>query len=143
MNKLYRIFAAFCLSMICLCGSAKEIRTIPIVQNDTNLFREIRDADSVIIYWNAAPTSSDSVKFYELSYRTPTQTSWTLLKTNIPPAPSTEVVVYRTDVTSADSVFYFNIQYETVSGQRSAAHYTSDPDANLGGWILIWKKKQR
>lgn len=125
--------------LLCLCGSAKEVRNIPPIQNNTNLFREIRNSDSVIIYWDAPSLSNDSVKFYELSYRTPRQTNWTLLKSNISPSANPEVVIHRNEIASTDSLFYFGIRYVNKSDSTSDYHLSSDPTAvPPTGWFLIW-----
>jgi len=135
-----RIVSTIGLLFICLCGSAKEIRTIQVITDDTKLYREIRDADSVVISWDA-PSVIDSVHHFELLYRSRSDTGWSVLRSNITNLVKPEAVIYRNQINSSDSIFYFGVRSVSNSGFKSILHSSEDFDAApSGGWILIWKR---
>jgi hypothetical protein len=139
-NQSGKISIIVTVAVLLLCAPATEIRNIPIVKNDTKLYREISDADTVVIAWDPSPWNPDSVKYYELFYRPFNDSKLTLVKGNIPPSKNPEVVIRRTDISSTDSLLYFSIRYVTNGGLTSDYHLSSDSTAiPAGGWFLIWK----
>ena len=103
---------------------------------------EKRDSDSIIVFWNVPPMDSGMVQNYTLFYHTSQDTAWSNLKGNIPPSPNPEVVIYRNEIPSTDSIFFFSIQYVSVEGMSSDLHHSTDSTATPpGGWLLLWTPK--
>lgn len=123
------------------CAPATVRRNISTITITKTHFMEIRNTDSVTIYWNAPPWDPDTVLFYKLIYHTARDTNWTLVKDSIPPSPSPQLVVHRNEVSSADSLFYFGVKYMSGDGIESSIHASLDSTANPpGGWFMLWTK---
>ena len=141
--RLLKISIVGVFAFAMACTSPQEHRN-PAANNFSpkTYTMEVRNFDSVILYWNAPPYDPDSVKYYELFLRTLADTNWTRIKTNIPPAKNPEAIIYRDSIASKDSLFYFSVGYVTVNNITSEIHYSSDSTAvPHGGWFLLWKHK--
>jgi hypothetical protein len=126
-------------SMFILC-TVNEPRKTENIEDKVKAINEVRYGDSIVLYWDEPDYNRDSIDFYEIFYIDSNDTEWKLLKTNIVPVQNPKVTIYRTDLVSSDSVFYFSVQYKTKSGRKSTVHYSSDSNASPpGGWRLIWR----
>lgn len=103
---------------------------------------EIREADSVVFFWEAPQWDPDSVQYYQIFYQSVNGTSWSLLKDSVAPMANPEIAIYRTEIPSSDSLFVFSVRYVTASGALSPLHFSADSTAiPAGGWFMFWKAK--
>jgi hypothetical protein len=130
-------YCSFIICLILCCNSATNVK-INILKNTTKYYVEMRNADTVIIYWDNG--NSDTTQSYELFYKTFSDSIFTLLKSNIPYAKNPQIVIRKSDIHSSDSVFYFAIR-AVYSYGKSAFHYSFDSTTvPAGGWFLLWSR---
>jgi hypothetical protein len=99
----------------------------------------VKRGDSIVVYWNSPSDNRDSVDYYELFYRTAKDSGWTSLKENIPSVDSPKVTVYRSDIDSKDSIFYFAVRFVAKNGMKSSFHFCYDSTASPPNWFVLWK----
>jgi hypothetical protein len=119
--------------------SPTEKRDVTIINTANLPYMERREADSITIFWEPPVTSNDSM-YYQLYYTLNPNTTWTLIKDRIPASKEPSAVVYRKDIASKDSIFYFSVRSVISSSEQSDFHYSTDATATpAGGWFLLWK----
>lgn len=120
------------------CNPSIEIYKTKILKNNTTYYTEIRSADSVVIYWSNGGAPIDTT-YYELFYKTVSILNYALLKDSIPFTQNPVVTIYRSELPSADSIFYFAIRSINKYGV-SPFHFSTDTTAiPETGWFLLWK----
>jgi hypothetical protein len=137
-----KIIISLTIGVFLLCAPAIERRIMQTVLPSKALYSEVDEADSVKISWDPPPDVNDTAAYYELFYRPVSDSSLILYKSNIG-LINPKAVIYRKDILSKDSVFYFAVRYVTGDGLKSDFHFSSDSTAQpVGGWYLFWKVKE-
>ena len=137
--RCIKVLATAALMLISLCAQAIEKRSIQTLSYPATLYMETEASDSLTLYWGAPVAHADSVNSYELFYCTQTNSTYNLLK-SIPASVNPSVVVHRNEVSSTDSIFYFQVRSVMKSGLKSDFNTSADSDAiPAGGWFLFWK----
>ncbi len=134
------LFGFLCLS-IGMCGPDYDIT--PMDGTDLpkdHLFMEVREKDSIVIFWNPPKDTSCRIKKYELFYRPGNDTSWILIKDSIPPHHRPKTTILRNQISRKDSIFFFKVRYQSTDETYSTFHSCIDTRAVTGvGWFLYWK----
>ena len=101
----------------------------------------VSENDSVIIAWEPPDEQPDSIACYELYYHTPDDSSFRMVKRNIPATAKPHVTVFRHEVDSTDSIFHFAVRSVGKTGFKSGFHFSTDSTAApKQGWYHYWKK---
>lgn len=139
----YFSYLRYFVSMLVLCmpflfcSKTENMKSVSKIDVDST-FLIISEVDSIKIGWNDTAKSADSVSYYELYVRSQSMSSWQLLKNNI---TDSQVLLYRKEIVSTDSVFFFGIRSVAKNGKRSTIHTSSDRNASPSEWAVLWKKK--
>jgi len=108
----------------------------------TRNFAELENKDSAYVSWDPPQMYFDSVQYYELFYRPESDSGWTMLKSEVPLADTPKVLIYRTDLPSEDSIFYFAVRSVSTEGMKSDFHFCTDSTAlPKEGWYVLWPNK--
>lgn len=138
-RKAVVLIIASLAHLFVLCGNSDQKRPIDEIK-EYGLGLEVKEGDSVVLCWDPPQYDLDTVAYYELYYYTDGNDSG-LIRTRIPPAAKPEIVVYRRDLPSTNTVLYFGIRYITGEGIVSNFNYSTDSTLNpSGGWRMVWEK---
>ncbi|KMQ51467.1 hypothetical protein CHISP_1714 [Chitinispirillum alkaliphilum] len=142
-----RYFAGFSIFAIilflCSCDAAREEHSVSLIEDHTNLYREIVTEDSVSICWHCDPALEGSVNHFELYYQPKSGNEPVVLESYIPFSSTPCAMIRRADLKHIDSAYYFAVRAVGFDGVRSDFHFSSDSKANLEGWYIIWKNNYR
>ena len=126
---------------------SKSEKTQIIFPKEDFDFQIVDSTDSITICWD--PPEKDTAYYYELGYWTPKQTQWTptpanwkIINDSIPAVGSPKFTVYRKDLDSKDSIFYFAVRTVTKDGMKSKFHSSADSTALPVCWFVLWKTKR-
>lgn len=127
------------LFFMCSTESSKDKKTKSYTRN----FPELTIRDSAFISWDPPLMFFDSIQYYELFYRLEHDSGWTMLKREIPLADTPKVLIYRTELPSEDSIFFFAVRSVSTEGMKSDFHFCTDTTAlPKEGWYVLWPIKQ-
>lgn len=123
------------------CSSNVTVQEPANISENLEPVLEIQDRDSLTLSWEYPKLEAgDPICSFEVLYRAETDTTWTMLRNNIPPATQPEIVVHRSDLSSTDSIFNFQFRYIDKNNIVSQPHFSYDSTASpAGGWLLLWK----
>ena len=128
---------------LCSCDAAREEHSVSLIEDHTNLYREIVTEDSVSICWHCDPALEGSVNHFELYYQPKSGNDPVVLESYIPFSSTPCAMIRRADLNHGDSAYYFAVRAVGINGTRSDFHLSSDSKANLEGWYIIWKNNGR
>jgi hypothetical protein len=120
---------------------SKVYRNATDVNNSSAPIQLTKTGDTITLSWSRTVNYIDTVLFYQLYYSHKADTTWTLVKDNIPVSDSPSVRVLRSDVDATDSIFYFSVRCVTREGVASDPHASNDATAAAKGWYLLWSRK--
>jgi len=123
-----------------MCDHSQEYRIVKTANIVDTYHMEVRTADSIVLLWNPPPLIFDTVLFYQLYYKElESDSEWELCKDSISASESPTTTVYRNNIRSTATEFYFSISYITKKGRKSEVHYSTDKTASpRTGWFLKW-----
>jgi hypothetical protein len=140
-SQYFKLLLAAAFMLVIACSAPYQQRNTSLIPINNKLFMEIRQADSVIIGWNAPTEDSFTINNYKLYYRSIRDTNWTLLDSNLPSTTNPQVTIYRNSIKSTDSIFYFGVRCVTTEGAQSDQSSSADSlSIPPGGWFLFWKR---
>ena len=129
------------VTLLILCDKPSVDKSLNTGVKDNSLYTKVKDSDTVTFYWNASHNYFDTVQYYMVSFHTEADTTWKVIKTNIPQADSPHVVIRRSELPGNDSIFFFGVQSITQEGIHSDMHSCTDSTASPPKWVLFWKNK--
>lgn len=140
-NNLAILVSVVILSVSCSKTDLSQTRkTQTVLKNSDANFQNTITSDSMVICWDPPTQDSDSVFYYDLGYRTLKQSEWTIVKFNIPATDSPQITLYRNELSSNDSIFYFAVRTIAKNGLKSEFHSSADSTALPTDWFVLWKK---
>ncbi len=102
---------------------------------------EVREEDSIELYWDNVSADSGRIVRYELLYHTEKDSTWRRIGEKSSDSTESGIVVHRKDIDVKDSIFFFGVRYETRDTLMSEICSSMDSAAiPAGGWFLLWKK---
>ncbi|MBD3419290.1 MAG: hypothetical protein GF398_04145 [Chitinivibrionales bacterium] len=117
------------------CGQKEEV----IDKLDKTTFLEQSNDSTITFEWDPPDSNAGEVVSYELLYRIEGDSSWQVVKSDIPVGDSPHVAVDRSDIKSNASLFYFAVRSVSAGGIKSDLHTSQDNTSeNAGGWRLMW-----
>ena len=97
-----------------MCDHSQEYRIVKTANIVDTYHMEVRTADSIVLLWNPPPLIFDTVLFYQLYYKElESDSEWELCKDSISASESPTTTVYRNNIRSTATEFYFSISYIT------------------------------
>ncbi|NLG38414.1 MAG: fibronectin type III domain-containing protein [Fibrobacter sp.] len=101
-------------------------------------FQHIYNSDTLFLSWAPPLYDAGFIKYYEVYYHTSKDTSWKLVKSNVPATDSPKIMIARNEVDANDNVFYFAVLSVTEDGEKSEMHKSTDTEASPCNWIVNW-----
>lgn len=117
------------------CSETASSKSAKIAFSDSTYYYSF-SGDSLSITWDDPNTVADSVKFYQLYYRTAANLTWTKIRDSL---KTNKAVVYRKNLASTDSIFVFGTRSVNVYGKQSEIHASADLTASPPNWGIFWK----
>lgn len=130
------IFSFILISIMLFCSNSSDKNA----EDNTDInkrYYNLIEKDSITIYWDAVSNFFDTVQYYEVFYKTESEEEWHPVKMNAPVSDSPNVIVYRNDLESNDSIFFFGVRSVTIEGVRSDIHSCTDSTAYPSNWGLF------
>ena len=142
MKKTYtlRFFLCFCIFIAVQCTKTEQVPATASTLEDEIVITV--ESDSVVIRWDDPSVDADSVTSYELYYHTVADKAWKLLRDKIPVTRPAQVKIYRNEIVSSDSIFYFGTVSVAKNGKKSDIHSSQDSSAEPPDWVLHWSSKK-